>query len=251
MSPPDTSSNYRKALEQRQPGTGAWFLEHKRYLNWTAGPTRFLWLHGIPGCGKSVLSATILEDISKLANQGVDSFVAYFYFDFNDPQKRNSESMVRSILSQLIRRGDTVSPAVLSLYSSYENGEKDAPLEVYLDALRQTMSDLPFVYVVFDALDECSDRDVLMKIFLSMADWNLENLHILFTSRKERDIEISLEDLVDAEDIIGIQGEQVDLDIRSYILGRLHRDKALQKWTKDKAIQDKIMSALMEKACGM
>lgn len=250
LSAPDTSSNYRKALDQRQPGTGLWFLENKRYLSWKNGSSNFIWLHGIPGCGKSVLSATILEDVFHLANRCADNIVAYFYFDFNDPQKQSPEAMIRSILSQLIRRCDSLPLAVLTLFASGKE-ERDAPLAEYLDALRQTISKFPSVHMVYDALDECTDRAGLMNILTSMANWNLESLHMLLTSRKERDIEISLEDIIDKEDIMCIKGEQVDLDIKTYILGRLHQDKALQKWTRDQAIQDKIMSALMEKACGM
>ena len=53
LSPPDPSLNYDKALEQRQADTGLWFLESPDYSKWKIDPASFLWLYGIPGCGKN------------------------------------------------------------------------------------------------------------------------------------------------------------------------------------------------------
>ncbi|KAE8840610.1 hypothetical protein P3342_006908 [Pyrenophora teres f. teres] len=60
LSPPDPSSNYQKALRQRQHDTGLWFLRGKPYKSWKTSVASSLWLHGIPGCGKTILSSTVL-----------------------------------------------------------------------------------------------------------------------------------------------------------------------------------------------
>ncbi|KAF2811530.1 HET-domain-containing protein [Mytilinidion resinicola] len=65
LSPPDPSLNYEKALKQRQADTGLWFLESDEFAKWKIDTGSFLWLHGIPGCGKTILSSIILQNVLK------------------------------------------------------------------------------------------------------------------------------------------------------------------------------------------
>ncbi|KAI1522222.1 fibronectin type 3 and ankyrin repeat domain protein 1 [Pyrenophora tritici-repentis] len=85
----------------------------------------------------------------------------------------------------------------------------------------------------------------------TVAEWQLDNLHLLMTSRKERDIETSLESYVGEEDAICLQREVVDQDIQRYVQQRLRDKKSLAKWTKDAAISQEVEDALMRGACGM
>src|ERR1700733_4451612 len=44
------------------PGSGQWLLEGEKYQEWwNSSVSSILWLHGIPGCGKSRLIAQILH----------------------------------------------------------------------------------------------------------------------------------------------------------------------------------------------
>lgn len=113
------------------------------------------------------------------------------------------------------------------------------------------MQGLPESYIVLDALDECDDRTELMDIIETIVGWQLEKLHILVTSRKEQDIELTLETLVDPTDTIYLQAEAVDKDIRRYVVHQLSTNKSLAKWCKDDAICQEIETALMEKSQGM
>ena len=65
LSPPNPSTNYNRALQQRQEGTGLWFLQSHVYTQWKIQRNSTLWLYGIPGCGKTILSSTIIEDLEK------------------------------------------------------------------------------------------------------------------------------------------------------------------------------------------
>jgi hypothetical protein len=51
----DTSANHAIAREKHQPTTGDWFLESDSFLTWSDANNASLWLHGIPGAGKTVL----------------------------------------------------------------------------------------------------------------------------------------------------------------------------------------------------
>ncbi|PSN59256.1 hypothetical protein BS50DRAFT_641131 [Corynespora cassiicola Philippines] len=84
LSPPEPSTNYNKALQQRQEGTGSWFLHSDAFNMWKSQRNSFLWLYGIPGCGKTILSSTIIEHLRSLSTQPL----LYFYFDFTDSEKQ-------------------------------------------------------------------------------------------------------------------------------------------------------------------
>ena len=90
-----------------------------------------------------------------------------------------------------------------------------------------------------------------MDILETVAGWQLDNLHLLVTSRKERDIETSLESYVGEEDAICLQRDVVDQDIQRYVQQRLRDDKGLAKWNKDASVRQEIEEALMHGACGM
>jgi hypothetical protein len=55
LSNTDPFLNHSVAREKRESATGNWFIKGDTYKEWLNNPNSFLWLHGIPGCGKSVL----------------------------------------------------------------------------------------------------------------------------------------------------------------------------------------------------
>jgi hypothetical protein len=176
---------------------------------------------------------------------------AYFYFDFNDIQKQDPELMVCSLLCQLLQRSLMIPKGVNALFSSCQNGQRRPSLQALLEAVDQTMQHLTHVYVVLDALDECTQRQGLMDVLETVARWQLDNVHLLVTSRKERDIERSLESYIKEEETICLQGDVIDKDIQRYIQRQLSNEKGLAKWNKDAAVRQEIKTALMRGACGM
>jgi hypothetical protein len=76
--------------------------------------------------------------------------------------------------------------------------------------LRQILGSFQHTYVIFGALDECTERDELLRLIDEIVSWKLGSLHILATSRKERDIEDSLTCLVSPQ--IYIQSALVESD---------------------------------------
>ena len=77
--------------------------------------------------------------------------------------------------------------------------------------------------------------------------WGAGNLHVLATSRRERDIEESLKPLVTSE--FCLQSALVNVDIDTHISQRLQNDPKLKRWPA--RIREEIKDALMEGAQGM
>jgi hypothetical protein len=102
-------------------------------------------------------------------------------------------------------------------------------------------------YVILDALDECTDREGLLAFLQEVTASKPRDLHIMATSRREKDIKDELGPVADHN--INIQSAIVDEDIRVYIRDRMATDTKLKKWPD--SVRNEIMTALMEKAGGM
>jgi hypothetical protein len=247
LSAPDPSTNYQKAHKQRQAETGLWLLQNARFAEWKEGAASRLWLYGIPGCGKTILSSTVIDHLLQHCHDDASMVTAYFYFDFNDAQKQNPELMLRSLLSQLLQRSSTIAKSIDALFLSCDNGKRQLSLHALLEVIPQVMREFTHVYLVLDALDECTQRPELIIVLQTVTRWKLENMHLLMTSRKEQDIKTSLESFVKEEDTICLQRDVVDKDVQRYVQQRLSDNKSLAKWNKDAAVRQEIEDALI---CG-
>ena len=81
---------YRDVL----PGTGLWLLQKAKFLDWqTSSSSSTLWLHGIPGAGKSKLSAIVIQKLLEDA-AGVEHAapLAYFYCSREKTQSRRADA---------------------------------------------------------------------------------------------------------------------------------------------------------------
>src|SRR5215469_8047888 len=136
LAAPDPSVNYQKALKQRQADTSLWFLESEPYSRWKSEGASFLWLYGIPGCGKTILSSAVLQNVFEYCGNNPGKVIAYFYFDFNSPNKRNPELMVRSLISQLSQQFVRIPPSLETLFSSYRKAVRPPMLDEFLQVLQ-------------------------------------------------------------------------------------------------------------------
>jgi SpoVK/Ycf46/Vps4 family AAA+-type ATPase len=55
LSAPKLTDDHETIKKKRQPDTGLWFINGEAFTSWKAGQQKFMWLYGIPGCGKTVL----------------------------------------------------------------------------------------------------------------------------------------------------------------------------------------------------
>ncbi|KAF1968464.1 hypothetical protein BU23DRAFT_558501 [Bimuria novae-zelandiae CBS 107.79] len=250
LSAPGPSTNYQKALKLRQADTGVWFLKGREYTRWKAEAASPLWLYGIPGCGKTILCSAVLQDVLQYCREGPGRVAVYFFFDFNDVEKQDQGNMLRSLIWQLSQQSDQIPASLDELFTSCESGQRQPSADALQEVLRLIIQELPQAYVVLDALDECAQRAELMETLETIAGWRLQNLHLLVTSRRERDVESTLEELVDNQSRICLQSALVDKDIQLYVQQRLATDKTLQKWRKDDVRQE-IKTVLKDGANGM
>ncbi|CAD0085347.1 unnamed protein product [Aureobasidium mustum] len=107
-------------------------------------------------------------------------------------------------------------------------------------------------YLILDALDESGvPRKDLLAWVEMIAELTSPKIHLLVTSREESDISSVLGRPNLMDQIIAVQTDIIDKDIRAYMEHRLGTGKEFQRW-KDRAdIQQKIQDSLTRMSGGM
>jgi len=254
LQPPDPSTNWNKAWQQRHKGSGLWFLRNEVFAKWKTQRNSFLWLYGIPGCGKTILSSAIIEDLERNASQS--QTILYFYFDFNDTSKQSFESMIRSLIGQLYYKRKDTQKQLDSLFCSCENGSRQPTTELLCTSFLGMILQVGEVWIVLDALGECRTRkgtltEGLLSWIKDVVSSKVTNISLLVTSRQEHDIESAISEWAHNEDTISIQSDLVTDDIRAYVRTRVREDDGLKRWRSKRDIQEEIETKLMEKTDGM
>jgi hypothetical protein len=249
LSAPDPSRNYINALEKRHQGTGAWFIDSYAFADWNERSNSFLWLHGIPGCGKTVLSSTIIEHLKS----GTTPFnvLLYFYFDFSDTNKQTLENVLRSLVNQLYERHLNSREPLDQLW--YSRKEKDNLLSKKSlgDVLLAMLSKFHNVSIVLDALDESTTRSDVVAWLRCVLTADSFKCRIIVTARREKDIESALLCWMSPENMISIQQGDVNDDIRAYVVHAVHNGEALKRWHSMPGVQVEIETELVKRADGM
>ncbi|KAI1086511.1 hypothetical protein F5B19DRAFT_498274 [Rostrohypoxylon terebratum] len=144
--------DHNQARQRHVEKTGEWLLQDtKRFKPWLEEPDSFLWLHGIAGCGKTVLSSTIIDYLQKSLKG--NNHIAGYYFNAREPEKRNVSRLIRSLLFQLCPAGGTSSLELEQLFE--ENAPRGISDDQLLDVLKKLIEGEGQTYIIIDALDEC------------------------------------------------------------------------------------------------
>jgi hypothetical protein len=245
LSAPDPSMNYINALEKRHQGTGAWFINGHAFADWNERSNSFLWLHGIPGCGKTVLSSTIVEHLSNITTP--DRILLYFYFDFTDKNKQTLEDMLRSLVSQLYQGCPDAREPLDQLRASSQYLSRDSLRDTLLAMLDKVNN----VNIVLDALDESTTRSDLLAWIRSVLEADPIACRIAVTSRREEDIDSAFQRWIGPGNIVSIQRDVVDDDIKAYVGYIVHSSEQLVRWRNMPDVQAEIETTLVKNAHGM
>ncbi|KAF4963014.1 hypothetical protein FSARC_8924 [Fusarium sarcochroum] len=210
LSPSDYSTNANLARKQRHPDTGTWLLKSHYFQQWKLGSRQYLWLYGLAGCGKTILSTTILDHLLSL---GTHTTMAFF-FDFNDPKKQTLESLLCSLVFQLYHTGEEAGRRLDDLFASHDNGLRQPDTTTLSDYIVSAIQATGDYVVVIDALDECTTRRELVHWIECLAS---KEIQFIVTGRPEADFKSTLPRLFDKRNCILLDKAAVDADIRSYV----------------------------------
>jgi len=201
-----------------------------------------LWIHGIPGAGKTVLASFAVEQL-KLLCEGLTNqkMYAYYYCHYSNNQDE-SLPLLSWVVSQVCRQ---LRWAPSQLKQLYDRG-CELTLSELERVLELALGRLESLFIIIDAVDESTPRDQLVRLLATITlDSRFEKVRILATSRKYWDIERFFSGISTS---ISMKNQYVDADIERHIRTRLSSSFRLQR---SRNSSQEIKDALVGKANGM
>ncbi|KAL7908184.1 ankyrin repeat-containing domain protein [Trichoderma velutinum] len=257
LSNADPTAFYNTNRDMHENGTGEWLLqESPEFKAWKDDCGSFLWIHGKAGCGKSVLSSTIIKYLETQYIQRPTIAVAYFYFSFSLATEQNVNAMLSSLVKQICCCRPDIPEAAQKL-GDFKNKGGHPDTERLEDVLLSSVYGFSAVYLIIDGLDECAElgghRKKLLKSLRSILTNAPDNLHILCTSHNEQDICTGLLPVFSSFTRIELnllsRRNMIDNDIGKYIDSTLSSDEEFNSWPDEVKLQAR--KVLIEKSDGM
>ncbi|KAI4723935.1 hypothetical protein E4T49_08334 [Aureobasidium sp. EXF-10728] len=248
LSAPEPSTNHNKALEQHYDGTGLWFIQGPVFREWKKQTDSFLWLYGIPGCGKTVLSSTIIRHLKQNATCQP---VLYFYFDFNDECKQSLDDLLRSLIEQVYQVQQDGRQHLAQLWELHGRGSQQPSTSSLEGLLRVMLGGVGSMSIVLDALDEAKPRGELLTWLKKLVQSSHIACRLLVTARRAEDIQSAFESWTRAENMILIQSGDVNKDIGAYVKDNVRNGDDLKRWHSRPDLQEEIEVSLTTKVDGM
>ncbi|KAL0265321.1 hypothetical protein SLS55_001286 [Diplodia seriata] len=232
----------QKHLGLRQDGTGLWFIKGPTFEAFQKTSNSRLWLYGIPGAGKSVLSAAIIDSLE----QSEKMATAFFFCEYGN----RSTQTIRQILGSISRQLAIQSPAALAILEDFHHSHQDphhssinAKDSDWIELVQDLSTSFDTTTIVVDGLDEClEDRGNIVR---NLATLSLRgSIKVLFASREELDIKEALSDF----ESLSIAADRAD--VRLYVAANL--DSRLKRMiSKDPTLRKDILESLVDRSEGM
>ncbi|KAK8073631.1 hypothetical protein PG994_004530 [Apiospora phragmitis] len=206
-------------VSKKHPETGNWILEQQDVKDWIESSiprSSSLWMHGIPGAGKTILASTIAASLMHSRSQTI--LVAYFYCKEMDPARNSTLAILKGLLAQFVSQARQFMPVFYEKY--IESGHTSlTSTAMAKDLLKLMCQCLSRGFIVIDGLDECEEHqrkeslDFVHGLVSTCDTSDPGKLRVLFTSRDEPDIRR----LMTPATIFGLRVEDTQRDIAVYV----------------------------------
>ena len=240
LTPIDYDPQQNDYLKRRQPGTGQWLLDSAEYQAWLKTKKQTLFCPGIPGAGKTILTAIVIDDLTTRASSDPAIGVAYIYCNFQQQGTQKIDDLMASLLKQLAQGQSSLPGSVKDLYGQYKTKRTRPLLDEILRVLQSVAKMYSRAFIIVDALDECQVSDDSRARFLSEL-FSLQTRHevnIFATSRPIPQIINQFNGSVQLE----IRAH--DEDVRKYLDVRISRSESKLLKTYREKIKTEITKAV-------
>ena len=234
---------------ERQRGTGTWLFDLPEMQDWIETPSSALWIYGVPGAGKTLLSTLVIDEFfSRKRSKSVGT--AYYYIRYDDTDSHRLSNCLGSLISQLARQNSSILHDVMKSYADYfpvgslAEFPEDEELVEHLLSISKYFKD---TLIMIDGLDECGpacdrDRKRLVEVVATLHRHENCSLRILVFSRDERDIREKFE----AGDFQTVSIAATSADLRLYVSAWLPSLKI-----QNENLRSEIVESLVNGANGM
>lgn len=236
-------SDYRKHLSAHVPGTGDWLFQTEQYNKWhNSRDIGALWIKGIPGSGKSVVAANLIQTLAKNENAPVLFFFARRILKSNCEPRY----IVRDCLYQALDHSALLQSSLKRVMEQYPEVEH-VPFKEIWRTLMTVLPTIPKVYIVIDALDELEvEQDEILDRLLELGQKKPQSIKLIMTGRPLPHLEKVLKgpSLID----LRLAGRMVERDVDTYITHRLTFQRERNLTIEDRSA---IKDALCTKGRGL
>ena len=240
--PTQLHHRYQKLYESE---TGNWIADLPDWNHWLTAEERCLWVHGIPGAGKSVLISHIIDCVeSHCQNSAFKHGLVYYYCYYghtNNPDE--AVPLLRWTISQLCRQANQI-PKTIN--QAFKNGRAPNVTDL-LNALEEILEHFDTVFVVVDAVDESEPRDLLLLVLKDLVSKpRFAKLQILVSSRRYEDIKRVMHEIAVP---VSMSNPYVEADIRHHVHSLLQKMDRFSRWPR--YLLDEVEETVSRKAEGM
>src|SRR5205085_11562978 len=94
----DYASQHSDFIRRRQEGTGQWLLDSAEFQRWLSQKQQTLFCPGIPGAGKTMTTAIVVDSLSKRFESDGSIGIAYLYCNFRQQRDQKPEDLLAGLL---------------------------------------------------------------------------------------------------------------------------------------------------------
>lgn len=177
-----SSSEFNRHASSKARNTGEWIRETSQFEQWHSSTDQgSIWIKAVPGAGKSVLAASMVQSLS--ANESVP--VLFFFFRQIIETNRTSRGLLRDWMCQLLPFSEALQ---LNLFEHVKNGQSLESITTahlwkhLLNGLRM----LKRVYCIADALDEMNMDEEFLSQLNALGSFRPAQVKVLLTSRPKQ-----------------------------------------------------------------
>lgn len=232
----DFPAQKKDIISRRQEDTGQWFLDAPEFKRWLQGSDKTLFCPGIPGAGKTMMAAITIDHLCRTTRSD-EIGVVYLFCSYKSQTDQSAASLFAAVLKQLVQNRPEIATPVTQMHELHLKQESKPSFSDILQALQSVLSAYTTIFIVVDALDECSDKDgdrgqLIDKLHGLQAG---KDVRLLFTSRPIFEITRKF----GSKSTLGIRASEEDL--KRYVAGQTGLAPCIRN---DEELQRKIIKAV-------
>jgi hypothetical protein len=187
LTPVDYAQQHNDFIGRRQRGTGEWLLDSAEFQAWLNADKQTLFCPGIPGAGKTIITAIVIDYLQSKFRDDQSTGIAYIYCNFRRQDEQKAEDLLTSLLKQL---APSQPERMKDLYNRHKKRGTRPNFDEISKTLRSVAAIYSRVFIIVDALDEYQISDDNRTRFLNEI-FKLQDCagaNIFATSRPSREI---------------------------------------------------------------
>jgi hypothetical protein len=167
VTPIDCAPQQNDFIARRQEGTGQWLLDSVEFQTWLKTNKQTLFCPGIPGAGKTIITAIVIDDLTTRSQNDSRIGIAYLYCNFRRKDEQKAQDLLASLLKQLSQERPSLPNSVKALYDQHTDKRTRLSFEEISRALYSVATMYLRVSIIVDALDECQPSKGCRTTFLT------------------------------------------------------------------------------------